>query len=210
MAHGNTCIHNIESRGYRHRYLGPYGACGGIVHTAYPGQRTVGAALSDLCYCLVTAFGLSLIEGFLTAHQDVIQLLGSLVLVGFGIYLFRKNPAQNLRRNSQSTATPKADIITGFLFTVSNPLIIFLIIGLFARFNFLDSYMQVYHHVSGFLFIIVGALLWWWCITWIINKIRSHFNLRSMWLINRITGSLIFIFAAVGIFTSLHSMLDWP
>jgi len=64
--------------------------------------------------------------------------------------------------------------------------------------------------VSGFLFIIVGALLWWWCITWIINKIRSHFNLRSMWLINRITGSLIFIFAAVGIFTSLHSMLDWP
>ena len=190
---GVLCIQRTLDRG---RYAGFY--------------TGVGAALSDLCYCLVTAFGLSLIEGFLTAHQDVIQLLGSLVLVGFGIYLFRKNPAQNLRRNSQSTATPKADIITGFLFTVSNPLIIFLIIGLFARFNFLDSYMQVYHHVSGFLFIIVGALLWWWCITWIINKIRSHFNLRSMWLINRITGSLIFIFAAVGIFTSLHSMLDWP
>lgn len=190
---GVLCIQRTLDRG---RYAGFY--------------TGVGAALSDLCYCLVTAFGLSLIEGFLTAHQDVIQLLGSLVLVGFGIYLFRKNPAQNLRRNSQSTATPKADIITGFLFTVSNPLIIFLIIGLFARFNFLDSYMQVYHHVSGFLFIIVGTLLWWWCITWIINKIRSHFNLRSMWLINRITGSLIFIFAAVGIFTSLHSMLDWP
>ena len=190
---GVLCIQRTLDRG---RYAGFY--------------TGVGAALSDLCYCLVTAFGLSLIEGFLTAHQDVIQLLGSLVLVGFGIYLFRKNPAQNLRRNSQSTATPKADIITGFLFTVSNPLIIFLIIGLFARFNFLDSYMQVYHHVSGFLFIIGGALLWWWCITWIINKIRSHFNLRSMWLINRITGSLIFIFAAVGIFTSLHSMLDWP
>ena len=135
---GVLCIQRTLDRG---RYAGFY--------------TGVGAALSDLCYCLVTAFGLSLIEGFLTAHQDVIQLLGSLVLVGFGIYLFRKNPAQNLRRNSQSTATPKADIITGFLFTVSNPLIIFLIIGLFARFNFLDSYMQVYHHVSGFLFIIV-------------------------------------------------------
>ena len=196
MAHGNTCIHNIESRGYRHRYLGPYGACGGIVHTAYPGQRTV-------CRIL---YG----RGSRTVRPLLLPCHRVRSFAGFGIYLFRKNPAQNLRRNSQSTATPKADIITGFLFTVSNPLIIFLIIGLFARFNFLDSYMQVYHHVSGFLFIIVGALLWWWCITWIINKIRSHFNLRSMWLINRITGSLIFIFAAVGIFTSLHSMLDWP
>ena len=166
MAHGNTCIHNIESRGYRHRYLGPLWGLWGVLciqrtldRGRYAGFYTgVGAALSDLCYCLVTAFGLSLIEGFLTAHQDVIQLLGSLVLVGFGIYLFRKNPAQNLRRNSQSTATPKADIITGFLFTVSNPLIIFLIIGLFARFNFLDSYMQVYHHVSGFLFYYRGRV----------------------------------------------------
>ena len=88
---GVLCIQRTLDRG---RYAGFY--------------TGVGAALSDLCYCLVTAFGLSLIEGFLTAHQDVIQLLGSLVLVGFGIYLFRKNPAQNLRRNSQSTATPKA------------------------------------------------------------------------------------------------------
>lgn len=191
--------------------MGPVGVlC--IQRTLDRGRRAgfytgVGAAISDLCYCLITAFGLSLIEGFLTAHQDIIQFLGSLVLVGFGIYLFRKNPAANLRRSSRSSVSPKTDILTGFLFTVSNPLIIFLIIGLFARFNFLDSAMQVYHHISGFIFIISGALLWWWSITWAISKIRSHFNLRSMWLINRITGSIIFIFAAVGIITSLKSLI---
>lgn len=192
--------------------MGPVGVlC--IQRTLDRGRRAgfytgVGAAISDLCYCLITAFGLSLIEEFLTNHQDVIQLIGSLVLVGFGVYLVRKNPVANLRKTSRTTASPKADILTGFLFTVSNPLIIFLIIGLFARFNFLDSAMQIYHHISGFLFIMAGALAWWWFITWAINKIRSHFNLRSMWLINRITGTIIFIFAAVGILTSVSNLLN--
>ena len=105
-----------------------------------------------------------------------------------------------------ANTTPHSEILTGFLFTASNPLIIFLIIGVFARLNFLDTGMRWYHYLAGFIFIIAGALLWWWCITWGVNKLRAHFNLRSMWLINRITGSIILIFAIVGIITSVNSM----
>ena len=54
----------------------------------------VGAAISDLIYCLLTAFGLSFVEEFIERHQDIIQLLGSLVLIGFGLYLFKKNPSK--------------------------------------------------------------------------------------------------------------------
>lgn len=167
----------------------------------------VGAALSDLCYCLLTCFGLSLIEDTLTRNQTLIQLVGSLVLVGFGIYLFRKKPMPGIKGHLPQGTSPKAETITGFLFTVSNPLIIFLIIGVFARLNFLDSGMVWYHYVAGFIFIVTGALLWWWSITWGVNKLRAHFNLRSMWLINRITGTIILIFACVGIFNSLKTML---
>ena len=53
------------------------------------------------------------------------------------------------------------DLITGFLFTFSNPLIIFLIIGLYARFNFLTNITSIYGYFIGFLSIIVGALGWW-------------------------------------------------
>jgi hydroxypyruvate reductase len=37
----------------------------------------VGAALSDIFYCLLTGFGLSFIEGFLDRHQEIIQIIGS-------------------------------------------------------------------------------------------------------------------------------------
>lgn len=168
----------------------------------------VGATLSDIFYCMLTAFGLSFIEGFLTSNQNTLQLIGSLVLIVFGIYLFRKNPATDLRRDAYGSTSPKKDILTGFAFTVSNPLIIFLIIGLFARFNFLGSDIKFYHHIAGFIFIMAGALFWWWSITWIVNKIRAHFNLRSMWLINRITGTIIFIFSAVGIITAITAIVS--
>ena len=54
----------------------------------------IGAAASDLFYCLITGFGLSFIEEFLERNQNVIQLVGSIVLIAFGIYLWRKNPAK--------------------------------------------------------------------------------------------------------------------
>ena len=168
----------------------------------------VGAAFSDLIYCLLTAFGLSFVEEFLERHQDMIQLLGSLVLIGFGIYLFRKNPSKSLKK---PTAPPlmsmKKDILTGFLFTFSNPLILFLIIGLYAQFSFMHPDLVFYHYIVGFMFIFIGALSWWHVVTFFVDKVRSHFNLRSMWLINRVIGTIIFIFAVVAIVSSLSSLL---
>ena len=60
----------------------------------------VGAALSDIFYCLLTGFGLSFIEGFLDRHQEIIQIIGSVVLIGFAIYLFKKNPSGQLKSQS--------------------------------------------------------------------------------------------------------------
>jgi len=96
-----------------------------------------GASVSDLVYCLLTGFGMSFITGFIERNQTLLQLLGSVVLAAFGAYLFRKNPARALKTPSLQVNTWWKDMVTGFLFTFSNPLILFFIICLFARFNFL-------------------------------------------------------------------------
>lgn len=166
----------------------------------------VGAALSDLFYCLLTGFGLSFIEEFLEKNADVIQLVGSAVLFAFGIYLFKKNPAKSLNKKLTEQISAKKNILGGFLFTFSNPLILFLIIGLFARFNFLMPEIKFVPYVIGFIFIFAGALLWWWLVTFGIDKVRSHFNIRSMWLINRIIGVVILLFAIVGTVTSIINL----
>lgn len=191
--------------------MGPVGIlC--VQRTLNRGRRVgfftgVGAAVSDLFYCLLTGFCLSFIEEFLERNQNVIQLAGSLALVAFGIYLFRKNPAKTLRApDAPERGSMAKEILRGFLFTVSNPLILFLIIGLFARFNFLGGETQFYHYIGGYVAIFAGALAWWWIVTFFVNKVRSHFNVRSMWLINKIIAIIIFGFAAVGLYSSLNAL----
>lgn len=166
----------------------------------------VGAAISDLMYCLLTAFCLSFVEDFLLRHQAVISLCGSVLLILFALYLFRSNPAAQLKPRGKPKTSVKTSIITGYFFTFSNPLIVFLIMGLFARFNFLDSGYKLYHHIFAFLFVFAGALGWWYGVTYFVNKLKAHFNLRSLWLINRITGSIILIFSLVGVVTSIISL----
>lgn len=190
--------------------MGPVGIlC--VQRTLDKGRKTglytgVGAAISDLLYCLLTGFGLSFIEEFLERNSNIIQLLGSVVLIGFGIYLFKSNPSRKLKKPSEQRIPAGRNILNGFLFTVSNPLIIFLIIGLFARFNFLMPEIKFYHYIIGFIFIFLGALLWWYFVTFFVDKVRAHFNLRSMWLINKIIGSVIFLFAIVGIITAITGL----
>lgn len=190
--------------------MGPVGIlC--VQRTLEKGRRTglftgIGAAISDLFYCLLTGFGLSLIEDFLKANQDTIQIVGSIVMAVFGFFLFKSNPSRKLKKPEAAQSSAKRDIIKGFLFTFSNPLIIFLIIGLFARFNFLLPEISFVQYITGYLFIILGALGWWWMVTYFVDKVRTHFNLRSMWLINKITGSIILLFALVGIVTAISNL----
>ena len=97
----------------------------------------VGAALSDIFYCLLTGLGLSFITDFIETHQILLKIIGSLVIIAFGIYLIKKNPSRSLKKPTAQSNTYWSDIVSGFFLTLSNPLILFFIIGLFARFNFM-------------------------------------------------------------------------
>lgn len=169
----------------------------------------IGAALSDMIYCLLTGMGLSFVTDFIESNQNILQIVGSVVLIVYGIYLFRNNPSRALRPPTESANTYWRDFGTGFLFTFSNPLILFFIIGLFARFNFMDPHYRIYHYIVGYISIIVGAVCWWFMITFFVNKVRSHFNVRSMWMINRIIAVLLLIMALIGFVHGIKNLINY-
>lgn len=192
--------------------MGPVGIlC--IQRTLNRGRRCgyftgLGAALSDMFYCLLTGFGISFIEDFLYDNENWIQLFGSVVLFAFALYLFRSNPSKTLKKPEQSAGSDGKNVLGGFLFTFSNPLILFLIVALFARFNFLRPEMNVWYWTLGYICIFAGAVAWWWLVTFFIDKVRSHFNIRSMRLINKVIACVILIFAIVGTYSSIVNIID--
>lgn len=168
----------------------------------------IGAALSDLVYCLLTGFCLSFITEFIESHRLLLQVLGGVVLAVFGIYLFRKNPTRSLKKAQDTPHAPTMwkDVVSGFLLTFSNPLILFFIIGLFARFNFILPEFGIHHHIWAYFTILGGAVLWWYMVTMLVNKLRSRFNVRSLWLINRIIGGILILMAVIGTGDALLSL----
>ncbi len=191
----------------------------------------VGAAISDLFYCLLAGFGLAFVTTYITAYQTELQIIGSLILIAYAIYMMIHNPTGNKpieevnkkkgKKSKKSRIEEKAeelkrnkdqitqDIITGFLFTLSNPLIVLLILPLFAAKGFPAECTHFYDFILGYVFIVVGALLWWWGITYIVDKVRSRINMGSMMLINRIMGALILAIAIYGLINGLETKFNF-
>lgn len=168
----------------------------------------LGAALSDLIYCLLAGLGLSFVTDFIEQQQVWLQLGGGVVLAIFAFFLFRKNPTRQLKTVDQVAANSFwTDFVTGFLLTFSNPLILFFIVGLFARFTLLLPDLGVHHYIAMYVGILGGAIGWWYAITWIVSRLRHRINVRSLWLINRIVATILFIMGVIGVSMAVIDLL---
>ena len=157
----------------------------------------IGASLSDIAYALLTGYGMSFVFDYVNKNIFYLQLFGSILLLIFG------NPVQSIRPVSTSKGSYFHNFITAFAVTLSNPLIIFLFVGLFARFAFVSEGVLVFEAVTGYLAIALGALTWWFGITFFVNKVRTQFNLRGIWILNRIIGGIVMVVSAFGLVFTL-------
>lgn len=157
-----------------------------------------GAAASDMIYAAITGYGMSLIAGIINNDQArfYLQIGGSLLLLGFGIFSYRSDPAKNLRKPNQKKGTLWYNSWTAFLVTVSNPLIVFLFVALFAQFAFVVP-DHPFEMLVGSVSIIGGALLWWWGLTWLVDKIRTKFDVTGIRIINQVIGVIVILISVL-------------
>jgi threonine/homoserine/homoserine lactone efflux protein len=162
----------------------------------------LGATLSDMIYAMLTCLFMGLIVNFVETHLHWLQLWGSIVLGVFGLYIFQTNPVKSLRKNRETKMSFTHDFLTAFLLTFSNMLIVLLYIGLFARLSFVLPAHSVWQMLNGLCGIAVGAVLWWFLLTTLVAKMRRWFNIRSICVLNQVSGGIIILLALIGIFLS--------
>lgn len=186
---GILCVQRTLSKGRR------YGFVTGL-----------GASLSDMIYAVITCLGMGLVDNLLgnTRYNVFLQIVASIVLMIFGIYTFRNNPMRNIRPSSGKKGSFLYNFFTSFLLTFSNPLIILLFATAYTQLRIPES-DNVYLILVSFIGILVGALLWWFGLTWFLNKIRKKYNERIICRINRIIGSIV-VFVSVVCLTDALSL----
>jgi len=170
----------------------------------------VGAAVSDIIYAGITGFGMAFVMDFINNEQNkfYLQIIGSVLLLGFGIFTWRSDPTKNMHQSGQRRGSLWYNMWTAFLVTFSNPLIVFLFMGLFAQFAFVipDRPLEM---LIGFASIVGGALMWWYGLTWLVDKIRSIFQEDGIRIINQIIGVAVTVFSIVYLLGTVFNLFTF-
>ena len=168
----------------------------------------VGAALSDLIYAIITLWGMSMVLEWVEKPSTLfyLKLGGSILLFFFGWYTLRSKPSQVPAGKNRGSLM--SNMFTGFLVTLSNPLIILLFLALFARFEFVVIDQPVEQFI-GIISLLGGALLWWGGLTHMINKVRNSFQMQTIGRINRIIGIVVMVASVVGVIFTLCFKLNY-
>lgn len=171
----------------------------------------VGAAISDFIYALIVGLGMSFIMEPLQnpEYQFILQITGSVILLLFGIYCFISNPTKKIHKSGNAKGTLLHNGFTAFLVTFSNPLIIFLLMATYAQFAFVQP-SRPFEMVIGFACIPIGALIWWYGLTWLINKIRGIFDVNGISIINKVIGSIVVLFSLIILIGTIFNLYHLP
>jgi len=154
----------------------------------------IGAAVADTIFAVVAALGLTIVINFIQQQHFYFQILGGLFVLYIGAKIFYTNPIKQLRLQRRGKTKLSQDFFSVLLLTLSNPMAIFLFLAIMAGMQVASEKLAVIQILILMLGIFGGAALWWFFLSTVANKFRKRIRLRSIWWMNKITGTAIFIF----------------
>lgn len=170
----------------------------------YHGLTTgLGAMLSDMVYAIIAGLGMGFVVDFIETNHNPIQVLGSVILLVFGFFVSKSNPAAKLQKQKEKDSPYWQDLLSSFFLNLSNIGIFFYFIAMFARFNFIVS-DHVERNVVGLISIAAGIMIWWFIISYVVDKLRFRFNLRALKIFNKVLGYILITIGVVGFISGIY------
>jgi threonine/homoserine/homoserine lactone efflux protein len=178
----------------------------------------LGVACADTLLAILAFSVYALIKSYIDEYSTIIQIVGGTIVVIIGIFIFFQNPVPQIRKNRAGQTRLWQDFGSMFGVTLANFIVIIpYILAFFTMFN-LDisitpdaesvvsaaSVGRMMHNllvIAGFL---LGAMVWWFTLTSIINIFRKRFRPRHMLTINRVAGITI---SVLGVITLLSTII---
>lgn len=165
----------------------------------------VGAAMADTLYATIAFFALAFVHDFVENNIFWLKIFGGICVVGVGVYIFLQNPVVQIRRNRSGKGSLWRDFLSIFLFTIANPVITLVFVGLFAMFGISNDAGDL-NGVAMLVGVLAGAVGWWFLLSVLLNIYRKRFRPRYLLWMNRIAGLFVML---LGLITVLSSILNF-
>ncbi len=167
----------------------------------------LGVACADTLMALMAYFFYSMLQGQIELYSSLLRIVGGILVVGVGVYVFAQNPVAQIRRNRSGVDTPWNDFASVFALTLANFIMIVpYILAFFAVFKITsaDHSLGLWGGVAVGVGFFTGSVSWWSMLACTINLFRSKFKPRHMLTINHIAGALI---CGLGVYTILSTFI---
>jgi threonine/homoserine/homoserine lactone efflux protein len=161
----------------------------------------IGSVMGDGLIALCAGLGVGAVSGAVHTHRAIIQFVGGLALITFGLRLYLAAPRLQMVSEAEASTARLRDFVWDipqtFFLTITNP---GAVLGLFAVFGGVSTFVEVRSTVDVLLLvaaIVGGSMLWWITLSNFIGRYRHQIDAQKLNTINRIAGLLLAIFGAV-------------
>lgn len=172
----------------------------------------VGASISDTLYGIISYFSIGIVLTFIESHQVGVTVLGSLLLFIVGYYLYVSTP-QELDNDEQKEITSLhgfKKVVTAFVVTLSNPLILFFFLSLYSRFYFVPQQddISLWTFFVSVTSVFSGCMLWWYTLTHFVSKVRNRFQWKYLKIFNKLLAVIIVLISIFGVISSVINFMN--
>jgi threonine/homoserine/homoserine lactone efflux protein len=157
-----------------------------------------GAAVADLFYSSLAAFGISAVESILLEYRTALSFVGGIFLLFLAAHTATaKSPSmddpesQALRAVRQKSRNVVSAAVSGFILTLTNPLTVLGFVAIFAGFGVGQGLTDIGRAIALVLGVLGGSILWWMILTAIVARVRHFFEPRTLHRLNVAAGAVI-------------------
>ena len=156
----------------------------------------LGASVVDTLYAFIAIFALAFAQKLIEQHQNLILLVGGLVLSVVGVSMAFSNPFRKMKKDGKSRVSTK-DFGQAVIMGLSNPMAIFVMFTLFAFFGLADEAPHNWRVAPIILSVSLGSVTYWFFMSWLLSRFRKYFRMNAILWVSRITGAIIVIIGIV-------------
>ena len=154
---------------------------------------TTGAVAADGFFAAVAAFGVTAVSGFVEGHSRWLQIVGGLLLIGFGLRTARAHPHLD-EDASEATGLVRTAAAT-FGMTVTNPATV---LGFLALFGSLGEWApRAGDWIGAGMFVVgvvAGGVSWWFVVSFAVAALRDRMTDTALARVNLAAGVLLIAF----------------
>ncbi len=153
----------------------------------------LGASCVDTTFSVIALSALAIAQNFIDDHKELILVCGGVLVAVIGWFMLMSDPFRKLKSENSGSFSAR-DFMQSLAMGFSNPGAILAIFALFAFFGIgPDDESDSWRALPVIIAVFAGTVVYWFCITAVLEHFRKRIRMRTILWINRTTGLIVIL-----------------